>query len=291
MTSTNLVFDLGFHRGEDTDHYLALGHRVVAVEANPSLAEDGRQRFAAEISSGQLQLIHAAVVGQGRGLEQVNFHPHPSRSEWGSVDLRWVRRNAEAHQLPHNQPIAVAATSLPALVAEHGCPWLLKIDIEGADEEVLADLSTLEQLPAYVSWETGKESLRAVIRQHRRLAEIGYGRFRIVQQAYLEQRAAVPLADGQLYRFSPGTSGPSPANCPQPWRSLGWVVLQYRLLFLLYALIGPGSAFVRASRSRRGWLAWLPRRLRRWAERRAIPFPGWVDSHAALGRAGLGAHQ
>ena len=34
MTSTNLVFDLGFHRGEDTDHYLALGHRVVAVEAN-----------------------------------------------------------------------------------------------------------------------------------------------------------------------------------------------------------------------------------------------------------------
>ena len=66
MTSTNLVFDLGFHRGEDTDHYLAIGHRVVAVEANPSLAEDGRQRFAAEISSGQLQLIHAAVVGHKR---------------------------------------------------------------------------------------------------------------------------------------------------------------------------------------------------------------------------------
>lgn len=280
MTSTNLVFDLGFHRGEDTDHYLALGHRVVAVEANPSLAEDGRQRFAAEISSGQLQLIHAAVVGQHRNLSAVAFHPHPSRSEWGSVDLRWVRRNAEAHQLPHDQPIAVAATSLPALVAEHGCPWLLKIDIEGADEEVLADLSTLEQLPAYVSWETGKESLSAVISQHRRLAELGYGRFRIVQQAYLEQRAAVELPSGKLYHFSPGASGPTPATCLQPWRPLGWVVLQYRLLFLLYALIGPGSAFVRASRSRRGWLAWLPRRLRNWAERRTIPFPGWVDSHA-----------
>ena len=28
-TSDQLIFDLGFHRGEDTDHYLALGHRVV----------------------------------------------------------------------------------------------------------------------------------------------------------------------------------------------------------------------------------------------------------------------
>jgi len=282
QASTKLIFDLGFHRGEDTDHYLALGHRVVAVEANPELVAAGRQRFAAAIDSGQLRLVQSAVVGQARGLEQVSFHPHPSRSEWGSVDLRWVRRNAEAHQLPHDQPIAVAATSLPALVAEHGCPWLLKIDIEGADEEVLADLSRLEQLPAYVSWETGKESLAAVLGQHRHLAQLGYGRFRIVQQAYLERRAAVELPNGQQYRFSPGASGPTPATCEQPWRPLGWVLLQYRLLFLLYAAIGPGSLFVRASRSQRRWLAWLPKHLRRWAELRAIPFPGWVDSHAGL---------
>ncbi len=284
QTSNQLIFDLGFHRGEDTDHYLALGHRVVAVEANPELVAAGRQRFAAAIANRQLTLVHAAVLGQSRGLLEVAFHPHPSRSEWGSVDLRWVRRNAEAHQLPHDQPIAVAATSLPALMAEHGCPWLLKIDIEGADEEVLADLALLPQLPAYVSWETGKESLGAVLGQHRRLAQLGYGSFRIVQQAYLERRAAVELPSGQLYRFSPGASGPTPATCLQPWRPLGWVLLQYRLLFLLYAVIGPSSLFVRASRSQRRWLAWLPRRLRNWAEQRAIPFPGWVDSHAGLGQ-------
>lgn len=283
-TEHELIFDLGFHLGEDTDYYLALGHRVVAVEANPELVAAGRQRFAAAIGSGQLRLVQAAVVGQDRGLEQVSFHPHPSRSEWGSVDLRWVRRNAEAHQLPHDQPITVAATSLPALVGEHGCPWLLKIDIEGADEEVLADLSTLEQLPAYVSWETGKESLAAVLGQHRRLNQLGYGRFRIVQQAYLERRAALALPNGQIYRFSPGASGPTPATCLQPWRPLRWVMLQYRLLFLVYAAIGPRSVFVRASRSKRRWLAWLPTHLRTWAEQLAIPFPGWVDSHAELGR-------
>ena len=279
-----LVFDLGFHLGEDTDHYLALGHRVVALEANPALAQQGRERFAAAIAAGQLTLVNAAVVSQARGLRQVAFHPHPSRSEWGSVDLRWVRRNAEAHGLPHAEPIPVEAVCLEELVARHGCPWLLKIDIEGADEEVLADLQRLAERPAHVSWETGKESLRAVLAQHRRLRQLGYGRFRIVQQAHLERGPGIRLADGSQYRFQPGASGPTPADSPQPWRSLRWVALQYRLLFLLYGLIGPRSLFVRASRSRHRWLAWGPQRLRRWADSRAIPFPGWVDSHAALGR-------
>ena len=163
----------------------------------------------------------------------------------------------------------------------HGCPWLLKIDIEGADEEVLADLETLETLPAFVSWETGKESLRAVLAQHRKLQQLGYRRFRVVQQAYLERGPGVVLASGERYRFAVGASGPTPADSPQPWRSLAWVVWQYRWLFLLYQLIGPRSLFVRASRSRRPWLAWAPQQLRGWADRRALPFPGWVDSHAA----------
>jgi hypothetical protein len=29
----DLIFDVGFHRGEDTDFYLKKGFRVVAVEA------------------------------------------------------------------------------------------------------------------------------------------------------------------------------------------------------------------------------------------------------------------
>jgi len=280
QTSNQLIFDLGFHRGEDTDHYLALGHGVVAVEANPELVAAGRQRFAAEISSGQLQLVHAAVVGQHRNLSTVAFHPHPSRSEWGSVDLRWVRRNAEAQKLPHGAPIEVAATTLPRLVDAHGCPWLLKIDIEGADEEVLADLKLLPQKPAFASWETGKESLKSVINQHRRLYALGYKKFRIVQQAYIERREIISLPHGGTYQFSPGSSGPTPASSTQPWRSLRWVLWQYRLLFLIYGAIGPRSRFARASRSKIGWLAWLPQQLRRQAERWAIPFPGWVDSHA-----------
>ncbi len=164
----DLVFDLGFHKGEDTGYYLAMGRHVVAVEANKELVDQGKIRFAKAVADGRLQLIHAAVVGdhQARRRSHLEFYPHPQRSEWGSVDLRWVRRNAEAHGLPHGEPLLVSTMSLPQLVQIYGCPSFLKIDIEGADEDVLSDMSLLTELPSTVSWETGKESLRAVLQQH-----------------------------------------------------------------------------------------------------------------------------
>ena len=279
-----LVFDLGFHRGEDTGYYLAMGRRVVAVDASADLIAAGRERFAAALATGQLTLVHGAVVGAAQRAQQdeLLFHPHPERSEWGSVDLRWVRRNAEAHGLPHAPPVRVPALCLEELVARYGCPGYLKIDIEGADEAVLADLARLTVRPATVSWETGKESLRSVLRQHQRLAALGYGRFRVVQQAYLEYTPAAQGPDGALWPFEPGCSGPLPECCTQPWRSLAWVSWQYRLLFLAYALVGPRSWFRAAARHRSVWIGGLPRRIQRWAERRRQPLPGWVDSQAQL---------
>ena len=38
MRRSNLVFDVGLHRGEDTRFYLAKSFDVVAVEAMPDLA-------------------------------------------------------------------------------------------------------------------------------------------------------------------------------------------------------------------------------------------------------------
>ena len=35
----NLIFDIGMHIGQDTEFYLKKGFRVVAIEADPTLAE------------------------------------------------------------------------------------------------------------------------------------------------------------------------------------------------------------------------------------------------------------
>lgn len=284
----DLVFDLGFHRGEDTGYYLALGRRVVAVDASAALLEAGAERFAEALAEGRLTLVHGAVVGAAQRREQPEllFYPHPQRSEWGSVDGRWVSRNAEAHGLPHDPPVRVPALSLEELVSRYGCPGFLKIDIEGADEAVLADLRCLQQRPTTVSWETGKESLRAVLRQHRRLARLGYGRFRVVQQAFLDSAEPAACPDGGQWRFEPGCSGPLPELTRQPWRPLGWVLVQYGLLFCAYRLVGPRSWFRALARHPSPWLGGLPRHLLAWAERHHRPLPGWFDSHALLTEAG-----
>jgi FkbM family methyltransferase len=279
-----LVFDLGFHRGEDTAYYLALGCRVLAVEANPALAEAGRTRFASAIAAGSLTLLAAAVVGrpQRRTQPRIAFYPHPLHSEWGSVDARRVERNARVHGQAHRGAIEVETISLEELVATAGVPDYLKIDLEGADGAVLADLELLSQRPRTVSWETGKESLASVLQQHRHLATLGYRRFRVVQQEYLDQATPVRCPDGSEWRFLPGCSGPLPDLSPVPWRGLTWVEWEYRLRFAAYRLVGPGSKFRALGQARQQWVAVVPRRLQAWAARRRLPLPGWVDSHATL---------
>ena len=39
--NNNLIFDFGFHNGDDSDFYLRKGYNIVAIEANPELVNKG----------------------------------------------------------------------------------------------------------------------------------------------------------------------------------------------------------------------------------------------------------
>ena len=41
----NLIFDIGFHKGEDTLFYLLKGYRVIAVDADPNLINEWQNIF------------------------------------------------------------------------------------------------------------------------------------------------------------------------------------------------------------------------------------------------------
>ena len=59
---SHLIYDVGGHLGEDTDFYLKKGFKVVAIEANPVLAEKLRKRFQSNLSDGSLTLIDSAIA-------------------------------------------------------------------------------------------------------------------------------------------------------------------------------------------------------------------------------------
>lgn len=278
----NTIFDLGFHKGEDTVYYLMRGFRVVAVEANPDLFSAGVIKFRDALLSGKLFLLNAAVIGSQREEKEVMFYPHPTRTEWGSIDQRWIDRNEKIHQMPHSPAISVPTIKLPELISKYGCPYYLKIDLEGADEEVLLDLINCNSLPKYVSWETGKESFVSVIAQHYKLRKLGYSKFRIIDQSLIYTQIEINKEDGLVYNFLEGSSGAIPSEDYGKWKRFSYVVCLYAILFIFFKIIGPKSAFFRASKSKNKFLHYLPKKIQQFFSKKGIPFPGWYDSHAML---------
>jgi hypothetical protein len=67
MYRSDLIFDVGMHKGQDTAFYLAKGFRVVAIEANLSLVRWARFRFRREIKRGQLKILNIGV-GEKEGV-------------------------------------------------------------------------------------------------------------------------------------------------------------------------------------------------------------------------------
>ena len=57
-----LVYDVGMHRGEDTEFYLRRGFDVIGIEANPQLVEMLREKFRSEIRTGRVTIIGKAIA-------------------------------------------------------------------------------------------------------------------------------------------------------------------------------------------------------------------------------------
>lgn len=163
----NLVYDVGFHNGDDTAFYLHRGFQVVAVEANPLLAAAGQQRFSDAIDRGQLNLLNVGIAAQTGAAD---FWVHEGHSEWSSFIKDFGCRGG-------GPCYAVSVQCLPLrdIFEQYGVPFYLKIDIEGHDEFCVADLDP-ENAPNYVSVEFGP------IENIDRLAAAGYDSFKIVNQ-------------------------------------------------------------------------------------------------------------
>jgi len=179
--SIPLVFDIGFHRGEDTAFYLARGFRVLAVDANPEMVDRGRRIFSSALESGRLTLLQVAVA-PAPGLARLHLS---GNSEWVSL-----RRGIAARRGRLAGEVQVHATTLRQLVREHGLPYYCKIDIEGMDLVALSSLKDLPDPPQFLSVEAeclseiedpdeDEEDATAALDA---LCELGYKKFKLVDQ-------------------------------------------------------------------------------------------------------------
>lgn len=273
MTS-RLIYDVGMHRGEDTDFYLKRGHRVVGIEANPNLVAELSARFKAELGTGQLRIVDKAINSRA-GVAR--FAINRVNSVWGTLRDEFISRN-DALGSP-STIIEVECLTFGQIVREYGMPYYLKIDIEGCDLLCLEALGEFEERPRYVSIETVATSpqrgVADTLAEVRLLRRLGYKRFQYIDQALIANSSHHFSIEGDplTYTFPPESSGPFGAELPGRWQSFGVTALQGVGLRLIDNFWGHG-----------GWLARLAGASRARALRRHLTGldSHWYDLHAAI---------
>jgi FkbM family methyltransferase len=125
-----LAFDIGANRGEVSEAFLALGARVVAVEPNPTLAEQITRH-----SGGRIQ-VEAVAVGAEPGRAELSLGRDTGHS---TLSQEWIERAPTGDRWEGT--ISTEVTTLDALIERHGVPDFVKIDVEAYEADVLAGLS------------------------------------------------------------------------------------------------------------------------------------------------------
>ena len=202
---SNLIFDVGMHVGQDTEFYLKKGFRVIAVEANPTLAEMAHEKFASEIASGQLTICNVALAHE---RDTIDFFVCDDITEWSSMNETLASRDK------NHRKIKVDALSYCDLADRFGTPYYMKIDIEGADLIPIIGLSKAQMRPVHVSYEAFTLDGAAL------LYSLGYKWFKLVGQRNLPKIAQPATALEGLdvaHNFPLGSSGPFGEETPGPW--------------------------------------------------------------------------
>ncbi len=149
----DLCFDIGAHLGSHLSIWLKLGARIVALEPQPLFAAYLKRRF----SRDRRVIIRAEAAGSSPGVRVMLVST--STPTLSTLDGRWaaeVLRDPDFARAQWDSRLSVNVTTLDSLVQSFGEPQFCKIDVEGAEADVLAGLSvalpclSCEYIPAVI---------------------------------------------------------------------------------------------------------------------------------------------
>ncbi|WOI58226.1 FkbM family methyltransferase [Palleronia sp. LCG004] len=168
----DLAIDVGAHVGTRSRAMRRAGARVVAVEPQSLFAWYLRRTLPRDVT-----LVECALGGSASEARMAVSSRHPTVS---SLQTAFVDGAASAPGFGHvrwDRAETVRMVTLDDLIARHGLPAYVKIDVEGYEIEVLSGLSrpvpmvSVEYLPGFADF-----TERVVAR----LEEIGPYRFNVV---------------------------------------------------------------------------------------------------------------
>ena len=167
----DLVFDIGAHVGDRVGAFRRLGARVVAVEPQPALVRTLRLLYGRDPEIA----IEAAAVGRHSGFIEFNLNIDNPTVSTASTDFVAAAAGACGwEEQAWTERLQVPLTTIDALIAKHGAPAFIKIDVEGFEAEALAGLARAVPTLSFEFTTIQRDIAEACVE---RCAALGYARF------------------------------------------------------------------------------------------------------------------
>lgn len=194
LKAGDLALDIGSHVGDRVLSFRRLGARVLALEPQPGPARIVELLTLRDPDVTLLRM--AAGPREGRLTLHVNS-ANPTVSTASADFLKAAEGAGGWEGQVWDRAIDVPVTTLDALIAQHGVPAFVKIDVEGFEDQVLAGLSQPVRALSFEFTTIERSVARACIN---RLERLGPYRFNAA------------LGESQSLAFEAPISGAAMAN-------------------------------------------------------------------------------
>ena len=167
----DLVFDVGSHVGDRIAAFRRLGARVIACEPQPALVTLLRLIYGRDST---IKIVPVAV-GRASGEIDLKINVDNPTVSTASPDFVKASENAPGWEGQNwDKSVKVRMTTLDALIALHGMPAFIKIDVEGYEAEALAGLTQPVPALSFEFTTIQRDVARACVARCERLGYLRY---------------------------------------------------------------------------------------------------------------------